>query len=72
MAATTKRMSDTHVRTLPSETMSLAEKGGGRSVGMNAEASEYAGEWLMTSLNGPAGDELSPAPQIAPIQNLIG
>jgi len=44
VAATTK-MSSTHVRTIPStKKMSLTEKGGGRSVGMDAEASEYAGK----------------------------
>ena len=40
----TKRMSNTYVRTLPSEAMSFTERGGGRSVGMDAAASEYAGE----------------------------
>ena len=39
-----KEMSNTHVRTLPSEAMSLTEKGGGKSLGMDAVESEYAGE----------------------------
>ena len=34
---------------------SLTKKGGGRSMGMNAEATEYAGEGWVTSPNGPAG-----------------